>query len=120
MTQQVITITPGGGMSGLQRKPGQGIDLRRFGRAKISRASLIEWDEAEQAWFINVTQEVGRGRVSVWDYAQTDARMPIADFVPSVRTEKYQPDGLLLFDEYEDAVKAEIAYLDALRKQGRF
>lgn len=119
--QQVITIAPDGSMSGLQRKPNQGIDLRQFGKANIQRASLIEWDEAEQAWFINVLQKAGEGPVTLGDYCQASPARPcIIDYAPSVITTNTGWDQVLLFGDYDDAVRVEIAYLDALRLQGHF
>lgn len=121
MHKQVITIEPGGAMSGLQRKPNQGIDLRQFGRADIQRASLIEWDADAQAWFINVLQEAGKGPVTLGDYCQASPARPcIIDYAPSVVTTNTGWDQVLLFGDYDDAVKVEIAYLDALRLRGRF
>lgn len=121
MHKQVITIEPGGAMSGLQRKPNQGIDLRQFGRADIQRASLIEWDEAEQAWFINILQNAGKGVVT-GDHL-VSAGVFLSDAVPTTRYRFSTQVGVgvvALFDEYDDAVKVEIAYLDALRLRGRF
>lgn len=124
MQKQVITIDKAGVMSGLQRKPGQGIDLRQFGKADIKRASLIEWNEHEQAWYIDVLQEAGRGIVTMakWIEAGLTMRQLVElDFIDGMfgNAPPRQTDTIL-FPEYDDAVKAEIAYLDALRLAGRF
>ena len=125
--KQVITIGPDGSMSGLQRKPGQGIDLRQFGRAEIKRASLIEWSDADQAWWINVLQSAGQGNVTFEkiravhgsDHCRATDVLDAA--APSGWCKaKERGDRTLLFDEYDDAVKVEIAFLDALRLLGRF
>src|SRR5690348_14907193 len=69
MRKQIITITVEGTMQGLQVKPGQGLDLRQFGDAKIVRASEIAWDEEHQAWFVDVLQEAGRGPITFAKFA---------------------------------------------------
>ena len=112
---QVITIGKDGSISGLQRKPGQGIDLRQFGKADIQRASLIEWASDTQGWYINVLQEAGKGRVHAHNLKAAGIENAADDF-PHVLGRH----GCLYFAEYEDAVKVEIAYLDALRLSGRF
>lgn len=117
MGRQVISIAPTGVVSGLQRKPGQGLDLRVLGKADIKRASLIEWDEEAQAWFIDVLQEAGKGRVS---YRQWIAEVGTTEPEGLIGAANYLDDSPMLFGEYDDAVKAEIAYLDALRLRGRF
>lgn len=114
MSRQVITIAPSGAMSGLQRKPGQGLDLRQFGKADIRRASLIEWAEDVQGWYIHVLQEAGKGRVHENDLKAAGVAVPDGIAFTVGRR------GALYFDEYDDAVKVEIIYLDALRAKGRF
>ena len=118
MHKQVITITPDGAMSGLQRKPGQGIDLRQFGNADIKRASLIEWDTDEQRWFVDVLQEAGFGLLTPKKWQDAGLRFE------AVACEFVTGDGFItepmLFREYDEAVLAEIMYLDALRLAGKF
>lgn len=118
--RQVITIGPQGQISGLQRKPGQGVDLRTFGKADIERASLIEWDADAQAWYINVLQDAGKGVVTLRDVITANCGIPpLIHFTPSVVAPKSWNDTIM-FGEYDDAVKVEIAYLDALRLRGQF
>lgn len=115
--RQVITITPDGQVSGLQRKPGQGIDLRTFGHAKIERVSEIEFVEALQRWRISVLRGPFAGRVvtsGLWIEQTGDVFSPAgADLAPRAQ-------DALLFVDYDDAVKAEIAFLDAARLKGSF
>lgn len=120
VSRQVITFSPDGSVSGLQRKPGQGIDLRQFGKAEIKRASEIVWDTDVQAWYIDVLQEAGQGVVT-HDNIRAASREAFYTYVYSQGR-----DGLFLtpsrdalfFSNYDDAVKVEIAYLDALRLKG--
>lgn len=124
MSTQVITIQPFGVMSGLQRKPGQGLDLRQFGKADIKRASLIEWNADQQAWFIDVLQEAGRGPVTFVKWANAVAKGGIATarvLLDQITKNWKAPGGEpLFFAEYDEAVKVEIAFLDALRLAGKF
>lgn len=135
MQRQVITIAPDGSMSGLQRKPGQGIDLRQFGKADIKRASLIEWDEDAQMWFIDVLQDAGKGKVNLakikaaFEVDDQGAINKVAEITgrDTAHTRSAYFDCpsddehiLFVFDDYDDAVKVEVAYLDALRLRGEF
>lgn len=51
---QVVTISPSGELSGLQMKPGKGLDLTRLGEADVERISEILWHKAEQKWFVHI------------------------------------------------------------------
>lgn len=112
MNKQVVTISPDGTISGLQRKPGQGVDLRQFGKAAIVRASEIAWDDHLQKWFVDVMQEAGKGPMTLAKWL--DAGLTIC------QGGGISAQGLLIFDDYDMAVKAEIAFLDALRLRGEF
>jgi hypothetical protein len=136
--KQVITITVEGTMQGLQAKPGQGLDLRQFGDAKIIRASEIVWDEDHQAWKIDVLQAAGRGVVTIekllegWGGREVfclegEDNPKIAKVIGHEISKHVQHRfymdagnsiGPVYFSDYNDAVAIEIAYLDGLRKQG--
>ncbi len=93
--RQVITIDETGIMSGLQHKPGKGVDLRQFGPVRIERASEILWNEETQAWNIHLLCEPFSGK--------------------AVST----PDGSVLnFQNYDDAVTVEIVLLNEARLAG--
>lgn len=113
--QQVITIGADGSVSGLQRKKGQGLDLRQLGDAKIERVSEIKFEEANQKWFVLPVSGAFEGHAltdRLWNKycAPLD---PKADFIG-------ERDGVLYFEDYDDAVKAEVAFLDAARRVGVF
>ena len=124
--KQVITISPDGGMSGLQRKRGQGIDLRQFGHAKITRASSIEWHEDLQHWYIkvldpNVSLYVNfKGlpftvTYDIWRHQVGESKPKGSVTIPVIMHRA----NYLYFQEYEDAVAAEVQFLDAVRlRQG--
>lgn len=122
--KQVVTIGPDGTISGLQHKKGQGFDLRALGKAQIKRASEVLWSEPYQGWYVEMRG--GAGRYSGWPLSRDLMRLAGDPEVPPHTTglipangEPPQPSALtLLFEEYEDAVKAEIAVLDALRLKG--
>lgn len=115
---QVVTIKKDGTISGLQRKRGQGIDLRQFGHAQIERASEIKWNEGQQRWMI----EIKNTAVRAW---MSDECVEILDFQDAVGSDPQMPYevmglGRLMFQDYDDAVKAEIVFLDAMRSRGVF
>ena len=103
--RQVITIGTGGGISGLQVKPGKGMDLRQFGKAVIKRASEILWHERRQKWYVKVLEGTYAGRF-----------VNCAD----LRKAGYAIDGpgweVAYFDDYDEAVRAEIAFLNHVRQ----
>jgi hypothetical protein len=106
-------------MEGLQRKPGQGIDLRTFGVVAIKRASEVLWDEDKQMWFVKFfdlpdhLSHTGVLTLGLWQTAAGTEYPVTADMIiPS-------EDGFVLFyGDYDSAVKAEISALDGLRIQG--
>lgn len=121
MQQQVITISAAGVMSGLQVKPGRGVNLQTFGRAKTTRASEIVWDEEAQRWRIDalvqpVIDWAGGSTVTpaYFHRAGCDAKTFACEF----ETGKGFFLKPLHFRDYDEAVRAEIAYLDALRLRG--
>lgn len=119
--QQVITVQPDGTMSGLQRKNGQGLDLRKFGHAKIERVSEISWSENHQRWTIKVLGSRSfSGVLTAQCFHAAGVEVPETACAEDVGVFSDAPCELLLFEDYDDAVKAEVAYLDALRVRGTF
>ena len=102
--RQVITIGPSGQISGLQRKPGQGIDLRQFGMAEIKRASEIEWIESKQQWAVRCL----RGRYA----GLFIALIHNGDDVLSILASDHP---VFLYNDYDTAVAHEIEALDYVR-----
>lgn len=129
MAQQVITIETDGTISGLQVKPGKGLDLQKLGKeagtpAKTVRASEIAWNEMEQVWFIDVLQSAGKGVVT---FPKLKAALSTVDMMTTSELDYQVGKGawtvkneVLYFSSYDDAVKIEILYLDALRQKGIF
>lgn len=102
--KQVVTVDPVGVVSGLQVKPGRGLDLRFLGRANISRVSEIEWNQNAQKWQIRILLGPYAGKLITDKMAR-------------------KPGGLsepALFAEYDSAVDTEVAVLNALRLEGKF
>ena len=114
--KQVITIASNGIISGLQRKPGQGINLQQFGPARTTRASEIVWDEDQQLWFVDILQEAGRGKLTPKRWQDEGLRFE------SIACEFATGDAFntdpIFFRSYDEAVGAEIMFLDALRLKG--
>lgn len=118
--QQVVTVSPDGVVSGLQVKKGRGLDLRSFGRAEIERVSEIQWSDEHQGWYVNIIAGPFAGRIltfTMWRGVEPES------FFPKQVRSYFRVsglDGVPVFDEYEDAVEAEIAFLDAARRRGVF
>lgn len=130
---QVITIGTDGSLSGLQRKRGKGLDLLQFGHAEIERASEITWNEPAQCWHVLVLRDqVCEWMIGPVAYVSMGATLTQLNWQDSVGTP--MPDGSyaiptlsggevsgwLGFDDYDDAVAAEVKFLDSMRVRGRF
>ncbi len=121
MVMQVITIGPTGVMAGLQHKPGKGVDLRQFGKASITRASSIEWDEDAQRWTVLPLSGPTKDQSLTVSHVLQYARAMISDMTDlggSGPQWTVSPVDVLLFEDYDDAVSVEIAYFNALRLSG--
>ena len=118
---QVITISPDGVISGLQVKKGRGVDLRSFGPASIKRVSEIAFDDEAQLWYVSIIDGPFKGNaltIRMWSDTVSAGgwvepkglRMP----------DGWKPDSVMTFLDYDEAVEAEIAFLNAARSQGVF
>lgn len=112
MKTQIISIAPDGALSSLQHR-GPSVDLRQFGSAKISRATLIEWDEKRQAWFIRWFDSGDAPWTShTFEEAGLDYR-ELAGWLGELGSD------VVYFREYEEALHAEVAVLQALQLRGK-
>jgi hypothetical protein len=125
MPTQVITIRPDGGIFGLQHKRGQGLDLRKLGHAEIKRATLVEWDGNKQAWFIRWCSEDALLDGLSWDFetfqeAEVDYTAFGGNAIPESEDDLFCVFGdvVIYFPDYEDAVAAEVAVIQALQVRG--
>lgn len=109
---QVITISPGGVISGLERKPGEGWDFKTIGGdITIERSSDIRWCKHNQKWYIEFLQGFRRGTFL------TENTLPKNINCSQQYTVDPQ-NNLLLFTSYALAVEMEIAVLDWDRLNG--
>lgn len=110
----LLTITPDGALRGLQKKPGKGIDVRKFlgGTATIVRSSLVEFCEKRQQWHLTFVS--GNFAGTVGQRALDAAKTPRAAF--SARAE--WAEEIPYWEDYDDAVAAEIVLIEALRLRG--
>ena len=139
MQTQVITITPSGEMQSLQRKRGRGVDVRQFGHTAIERASEITWNEPQQCWHVRLlnrnvlewmypkqSRMIERGEGATLNMLHWSRAMPtremgeISAFANLPKGATSLPPSWLAFEDYDDAVAAEVAFLDALRLQAVF
>lgn len=119
--EQVITITADGSIKGLQRK--DGFDLRQMGEADINRVSEVVWEKQNQKWYVKFLQSE---TVLLFEYDRildefliqaADENWPFEKWKELYYTTVHTPTAY--FDEYEDAVQAEIKTLDYLRIVGQ-
>lgn len=117
--KQVITIDPAtGAISGLQTKPGNGIDLSKLGKATIKRASEVLWDSEKQQWYVEMKPLQGNEHFEVprvinkLMYHVADKNIKFDQYICSTTM------PIAYFDTYDHAVNAEITVLDYLRQKG--
>lgn len=108
--KQVIKITPDGAMHGLQKKPGQGIDLTQFGKARIERVTDIKFDPEEQKWFITFLRGELKGKILDHSLYSEVTGNSVEDLAGVV----------IHFENYDLAVNFEVKFLDAARAQGLY
>jgi hypothetical protein len=111
-SRQVITISPSGQISGLQVKPGKGVDLRQFGKAQIERASEIVWDDDHQRWFVQITRGQYAGKIIGHDFCE---EVGFKRHGIDVNYYCGAPDNRLVVQDYDEAVRLEIMVLDHIR-----
>jgi hypothetical protein len=92
---QSLVISPSGAISGLQLK-GAGVDLRKLGKASISRISDIVWCEASQRWQVKFLRGTLAGQRLL-----DQAGIPLE------------------YEEYDDAVRAEIDFVNNCINKGQ-
>lgn len=115
---QVITIERDGTISGLQVKPGRGVDLTKLGKAQVERVSEILWHDDAQAWYVQPIRGPFAGQPIT--YRMFEAAFPLVQWPHGAKPSGGVKDQPIWFDDYDAAVKCEIAFLDAHRRQGRF
>lgn len=116
--KQLISIRPDGSIKGLQFK-GKGLDLRKFGKASINRVSEIDWCEDKQKWKIYFLQ-------GVLGHTYADVSC-LTNYLKLSRSEEMAIRGksqlgehnVLLFDDYDTAVEAEVLLIQAAVKSGK-
>jgi len=125
MKEQIISIAPDGTIYGLDFKS-KGVSLRDFGDAQIERVTSIEWNAARQKWFIRWTLERHahvRGEDMWTDSVFEDAQIEPTDFDGNFDhddcCENYSKTPVVFFEDYEDANRAEVAVIQALRVSGK-
>lgn len=115
--QQIITILPDGSLFGLQHKQGQGVDLRQFGKADIKRATLIEWEANIQKWYVRWADSDD----AFWtEYLFDEVGVDPEDYNGSLRRDPLLGDDpIIYFPNYEEAVAAEVAVIQAMQMAGK-
>jgi hypothetical protein len=127
--KQVISVSPLGGIAGLQHKPGQGMDLIALaasegGTADVVRASEIIWNNTAQKWTVEFKEGAGIYNGRMLDYYLVDACSDIGlslhdDNGWMIAAPLSEVGLIFLFPSYDAAIKAEIAVLNTLRAAGQ-
>lgn len=116
---QVITLNQLGEMEGLQNR--DGVDLREFGKAEIERASEVQWSNEDQAWYVEFKNRTAEKLLS---HTQTSKLLKnmLHEAANALKIDlnhfgelKFQDDSTILFQNYEDGVRGEIAALNYYR-----
>lgn len=113
MSEQLITINPDGSLSGLDFKAKGAVSFRDLGPATTKRITDIEWEEERQCWNIRFLLGTLAGSLLTVDLAQ-ETHMP-----PSAYGAPHPETGVLGWDDYDTAVSAEVAMIQAARLTGK-
>lgn len=115
--KQVITVSLDGKLSGLDHK-NKGLDLRQFGKANIQRATLIEWDSYRQLWFIR--WECGEHSSDIWTDELFDTfGVDVESLGGSIYRDELEDSNIVCFTDYDEAVRAEVAVIQAMQLSGQ-
>jgi len=115
--RQVITFNTDGSIEGLDRKKGEGLNLKVFGQADVVRASQIEWHEGEGVRGYKIEFLIGHRKgstLTVKEYSKYQT-----DKLPTTLNPE-QDDAFALFEDYGECVDVEITILDDDRLNGIF
>ncbi len=106
-TTQVLSISNTGVMQSLRKKKGQGIDLRTFGNTEVERVSEVLFDDTAQKFYVTFLAGLLAGRKLTYQ---------LYSAVTGKTTAFINSKPVMLFDDYEDGVAAEVEVLDLIRK----
>lgn len=86
----------------------------------VKRVSEIEWEDASQAFFIRLRIDCNPYYLTVRDLLRVHlnlgelcTNLQISESAVGISFDR------LCFDDYEDAVKVEVAYLEAAKREGK-
>lgn len=119
--RQVITISPTGAVSSLDRKS-KGLDLKTLGEADVKRVSEIEWHEATKGsprgWHIHFLRGHRAGvTLTLGEYRKYADRPGIS---PVINAPDGAADEIATFADYDPAVAVEVIILDDDRINGLY
>lgn len=134
MADQLIQIGADGSVTALRPSKG-GLDISRLGQARTVRSTDIVWSVEYQQWTVLLLREKdSRPWWERWLLRKPQAFLDahrwfvafsgVRDLILSVAHQcgidpeayRFGRDGLLLFDSYEDAVRAEVVYIQRMRE----
>lgn len=87
----------------------RGFDLTEIGNVRKERTTDIKWDTDNQQWFIHFLT----GKRAGTNYTMHDS----LEFLKGLSDQdNLSEEGILLWDEYDDAVQEEIRIVQAMRE----
>ena len=117
MRTQLITVNTDGSIESLDFKK-KGVDLRDLGKVDIKRASLIEFCEERQQWYIKLLQDGNNySKGDILTNGQMVKVIPQDSRMLGFRWDRISK-GTLFYDDYEDAVLDEIDFIQCDRERG--
>lgn len=104
--EQIFTISEDGTIKTLRSK--SGLDLREVGPVSVKRVSEIEFDTDRQKWFTHLLDP---------DRLLTAHMLASLD-IPLNTSWDVGADGVLYFNDYDEAVEAEVMYFNSKALEG--
>lgn len=125
MSTQLIKIDPNGAAKGLQFKK-KGINLQSLGKARTKRVTDIRWDDDRQAWkIVFLMGSLGGKELDMSFVEKLKDHSPMFEVLGKARG-SYPihdavgvPCGTIFWDDYDDAVTAEVEFIQQTRKESR-
>lgn len=110
---QLLTVRPDGSLVGLDFKRG-GFNPAPLGARSIVRSTDIAFNEGHQKYFCKFLEGPWNGQALTVDHAVEIG----ADCLNG--SETFGEDRTLYFTDYEDAVAAEVKFIQAARRKGKW
>ena len=117
-SKKVMTIGKEGEVSGLYDKTAASF-YSSIGEQAIRRVSLIEFDDAEQRWYVKFICKFNKtGKEAGFQKTLSGDCLLSIDAHATFSAPAYFKKEVAYFNTYEEGVQAEVSFLNNLRKKG--